>query len=105
MPVLGSGREGHYEPTDELLQFLQHYADSPSKFQLLFFLARHPNASFEYLILASALWVRLPELREALSALIDSALVEQTDENGLTLYRLAQDPLKRGQVLALAGLT
>lgn len=93
------------ETLSPFLQFVEQYADTYTKFQLLFFLARHPHTHFDFPSIFSALEERDLELRRVLETMAERGLVEKSASYGTTLYRLAPPLEGKAPILELARLT
>lgn len=95
------------ETLSPFLQFVEQYADTYAKFQLLFFLARHPHTHFDFSSICFALEERRPEfeLRQVLESMTEKGLVEESASYGTTLYRLAPISEEKAPIQELAKLT
>lgn len=77
-------------------QFLQDHADTGLKLDLLRFWRKYPYAKFTCGIIARAVDCRRRvDVEEALECFVRAELLEEHTRQGLRLYCLTNDPLKR----------
>ena len=84
-------------------QFINKYADTRLKTDLLFFWNRYPYAKFTAGVIAHAVsCVRKADVEEALEGLAIDDLIEKHTQQGQLFYCLTTDPEKREPVLKLS---
>ncbi len=85
-------------------QFVNEYANTGLKLELLFFWNKYPYAKFTSGIIARALACnRRVDIEEALESFVKARLIEKHTRQGLPFYCLTADPEKRQWVLSLSA--
>lgn len=90
---------------DDLVSFLETFGDTPEKLQVLFFLGRHPKARCTAECISCTPGARRMDLRRAILELARQGVVEQAQDDDLTLYTLTSEHEKKEAVEALGKLT
>jgi hypothetical protein len=87
-----------------LYHFLEEHGNNRIKRELLDFWGRHPDARFSRYVICFALDCGKLEAERALKAMVDAGLVDNHENNGVTLYSLTKNEEKRRPVLELVAL-
>jgi len=95
--------EQEREQDEGMAQFINQYADTPLKFDMLCFWSRYPEVTFSLTTIARFLnCPRRVHVEEALAFFEKAELVDRVSRQGLNFYRLTTDPDRRGYIIKLS---
>ena len=90
------------ERDEGMVQFINQYADTPLKFEMLRSWGRHPEATFNLTTIVNLLHRPLrADVEKTLVFFEKAGLIERESHHGVNLYKLTTDPEKRGYVTKL----